>query len=788
MLKKKIFIIFSLFMVLLCCFSAVSASEDVTDDISAISDDIAVDEVVSEVDSDDESIAASNDEDLESVDDSGNESLAVQDEEQVNDVEEVDSTLTAEDDNGQTLKESNDGMTHIYVSPNGTGDGSSDINSASFSDALNTYNDNTVFHLEDGVYESDYTISKSNVHIIADNPKKAIIIGQVSFNSDVANAGTYIVDGCSFMNYNVTQSSDAGIIFLRSGSSSVHCNFTLQNCYFANNDIAMNLISFDIAGIGNARNGFSENTTLNVINCTFENNIIQRNTIKIEALSNVNIIGCTFSDIHNGNKVYSNIYIIAKYSEHKRSKTYLDPEVHISDCNFNNDDDSLSVYIESLSKNGLYLEDNIISNNQWFEFKSGSMDGVLNSLTTLTISEVNLTAGSKCNISCTLVDDMGNVINSPNLKLTINGQSYDASFVDGVYLVEYTVPDTIDSVQITDFTCSNINKLICDFEEVNLLVKSALKMNASDISDADYGENITICVNISNMESGSLTYEFIKNNEVVKTLVDSFANNVSTVNINDLSAGDYTVNIKYLEDQNFGATTITKTFTVNKANATLQLNVNPEIPVFDNITVQAVILPATAGGNVTFKIKGENQTITISGGVAEAIFDGLGEGNYTVFAIYNGDDNYNPSIEYNATFNVVKVNSTLGVEHTSIVPGENVDIIITLNKDINDNVTITVNNGEPISEKLTNGTLTYTIENIALGDYNVTVNFKGNEKYFENEASTLFTVERLESNLNISTANVDWSNPVVVSVTTDERFTGDVEVSIGDKNEIAHVV
>ena len=62
-----------------------------------------MDEVVSEVDSDDESIADLNDEDLESVDDSGNGSLAVQDEEQVNDVEEVDSTLTAEDDNGQTL-------------------------------------------------------------------------------------------------------------------------------------------------------------------------------------------------------------------------------------------------------------------------------------------------------------------------------------------------------------------------------------------------------------------------------------------------------------------------------------------------------------------------------------------------------------------------------------------------------------------------------------------------------------------------------------------------------------
>ena len=103
MLSKKFLVIFSLFMVLLCCFSAVSASEDVTDNLGVISDDVAVDEVVSVVDSDDGLIAASNDENVESVDDSGNESLAVQDEEQVNDVEEVDSTLTAEDDNGQTL-------------------------------------------------------------------------------------------------------------------------------------------------------------------------------------------------------------------------------------------------------------------------------------------------------------------------------------------------------------------------------------------------------------------------------------------------------------------------------------------------------------------------------------------------------------------------------------------------------------------------------------------------------------------------------------------------------------
>ena len=74
----------AIFLVLLCCLmGAASAAEDVSTDVVSDSvDDVAVDEVVSEVDSADDSIAAENDEDLESVDDSVSESLAVQDDEQ----------------------------------------------------------------------------------------------------------------------------------------------------------------------------------------------------------------------------------------------------------------------------------------------------------------------------------------------------------------------------------------------------------------------------------------------------------------------------------------------------------------------------------------------------------------------------------------------------------------------------------------------------------------------------------------------------------------------------------
>ena len=660
-----------------------------------------------------------------------------------------------------------DDWNHIYVSPNGTGNGSSESYPADFKQTLTVINDNTVVHMLDGNYTwkstgtSDYIkiSNKNNILIIAEHPGKVFLNSTYSTSqkSQKPEYDLNTVTNITFKNIIFHSSPFAKSVFLFKSSE----NIFFENCQFVNYTKTSKKYSFILSAS-------SSNINISIINCSFINSSTSGSII----LSDPCLIkDCTFENCSCPNGAL------------------LGVDGNISGCIFINNNVNLN--FPCVYSNNINFENNYVDSKYIASIYEGGIVTSSTNLTVLNNTQLTSTGGDVVNITAVLVDDMGNYINIPKITFSIEGKEYDATYNNGVYSVEYTVPDVDSPEEIvfdSQITSQYLSDLTVNSPFAFLFVKPALKMNASDISDADYGENITICVNISNMESGSLTYEFIKNNEVVKTLVNSFANNVSTVNINDLSAGDYTVNIKYLEDQNFGATTITKTFTINKANATLQLKINPEIPVFDNITVQAVILPATAGGNVTFKIKGENQTITIAGGVAEAIFDGLGEGNYTVFAIYNGDDNYNPSIEYNATFNVVKVNSTLGVEHTSIVPGDNVDIIITLNKDINDNVTITVNNGEPVSEKLTNGTLTYTIENIALGDYNVTVNFKGNEKYFENVASTLFTVERLESNLNVSTVNVDWSNPVVVSVTTDERFSGDVEVSIGDKTEIAHVV
>lgn len=416
--------------------------------------------------------------------------------------------------------------------------------------------------------------------------------------------------------------------------------------------------------------------------------------------------------------------------------------------------------------------------------------GIINSSTTITVldnTQLSATSGDVINITAVLVDDMGNYINIPKIDFSIDGVTYSATYKDGVYSVAYTVPEVTQPEEISfDSTPEStyLGDLTVKYQPLFLLAKPALNMTMSNVSDSVYGDNVTVKVNISNLESGNLVYQFIKDDVVVKTVTDSFSNNMSTVSVNDLPAGDYTVVVKYVEDDNFGTTTITKTFTVSKANSTVQILIDPTIPVGDNITVQAIV-PANAGGNVTFRLNTGNKTVNVGD---KAVFDALANGTYIIYAVYNGDDNYNPSEEVNVTFEVVKVNPTINIEYSTPVINENVTVTVTMNEDINGDVNVTINKLDPVVEHVVNGILVFNITNVPYGPQNITVSFTCNDKYNAGEKNILFFVNKLDVDLSISADAITYGEPLVVIVNANEKFTGEVVVKIGNLTQTANVV
>ena len=132
-----------------------------------------------------------------------------------------------------------------------------------------------------------------------------------------------------------------------------------------------------------------------------------------------------------------------------------------------------------------------------------------------------------------------------------------------------------------------------------------------------------------------------------------------------LGAGEYTVFVKYTEDYFFNDSNGQANFTINKADPELILEVFGEHPnvkkdgsnqdfgvyVKDNIFFFAN-LPADATGYVEFSLDGIVwYRAPVVDGRAEYEFGELPAGEYTLYAKYSGDDNYNPT-ESNTTFTV----------------------------------------------------------------------------------------------------------------------------------------
>ena len=672
------------------------------------------------------------------------------------------SQKTTDNDPDSKLGNFEDGLTHVYVSPIGNGNGSSQDAPADFKTTLNSIGDNSVVHMMDGNYtwtcanKNDVISikSKNNITIMAENSGKVMINSTSNYLSKEFNLDSS--NNIIFKNIIFKGSYNADyLIYLKTCN-----NISIEGCSFIDFKYKSDVLA-------------SSKSSLNIRDCYFSNCSVGTNGIILQSNGEILIYNCTFDNVSKQ---------IIKVL--KQSNNFF--KANISSCIFRelNGDSFIGI-----AGNPTVFENNTVQSSYNFELKVTGV-GIINSSTTITVldnTQLSATSGDVINITAVLVDDMGNYINIPKLDFSIDGVTYSATYKDGVYSVAYTVPEVTQPEEISfDSTPEStyLGDLTVKYQPLFLLAKPALNMTMSNVSDSVYGDNVTVKVNISNLESGNLIYQFIKDDVVVKTVTDSFSNNMSTVSVNDLPAGDYTVAIKYAEDDNFGATTITKTFTVSKANSTVQILIDPTIPVGDNITVQAIV-PANAGGNVTFRLNTDNKTVNVTD---KAVFDSLANGTYIIYAVYNGDDNYNPSEESNITFEVVKVNPTISIEYSTPVINENVTVTVTMNEDINGDVNVTINKLDPVVEHVVNGTLVFNITNVPYGPQNITVGFTGNDKYNAGEKNASFFVNKLDLDLSISADEITYGDPLVVIVNANEKFTGEVIVKIGTLNQTVNVV
>ncbi|MBQ2832003.1 Ig-like domain repeat protein, partial [Methanobrevibacter sp.] len=316
----------------------------------------------------------------------------------------------------------------------------------------------------------------------------------------------------------------------------------------------------------------------------------------------------------------------------------------------------------------------------------------------------------------------------------------------------------------------NPNSTDVTFEIVDVLKNTSV---TADIEIFD--NNITITVNVDSNATGFVEFDVTGAEEYIvyvalkdgKAILDDV-----------LIAGDYTVLITYLGDNQFNANSTVEEFTVvGHIKKDTFINAVPEV---DERTVSIEVgVDENATGYVTIAVLGQTFIVPVENGKALFSYDFL-PGTYNASVVYLGDDNFN-NASTSVSFTVIKQdvklkNTTISVDVDAV---EN-DVTITVKVDSSASGLIEFNiDGNAVYLVVNNGVATFNT-NLPAGDYNVIVTYMGDEKFNANSTSKEFAVvDHIKKNTSIfADVSVDGSL-ATIDVEVDYNASGFVEFDIG---------
>ena len=244
---------------------------------------------------------------------------------------------------------------------------------------------------------------------------------------------------------------------------------------------------------------------------------------------------------------------------------------------------------------------------------------------------------------------------------------------------------------------------------------------------------------------------------------------------------DWVANVEYLGNDYFNGNSTKTTFNVNFRNDYILYVRVANITYGENATLYAS-LPVDVDNDVVFYVNSTPYpNVKVLNGVAELTIPDLDVGEYSVVAIYPGDDKY----QYKTNITSFHVKPTdnwiLNITVEAHTYGQDTIFNVTLPKNVTKNINLTIE-GVNYTVSLINGTGNLTLNNISGGFHAVVATYEGDGRYLAKTNSTWFFIERAESQVNITQ---DGRN-ITATVTT--NATGYVKFIVNGKEQRVQIV
>ena len=363
-----------------------------------------------------------------------------------------------------------------------------------------------------------------------------------------------------------------------------------------------------------------------------------------------------------------------------------------------------------------------------------------------------------------------------SVTVNVNGKDYTEPVVNGVVNVKVSglKADTYD-VAVKYSGDNNYNTAVATSSFTVSKVDSIMDVTVDDIV---FGEDLTVEAVLPDDATGEVVI-VVDGTSYPATIIDGKA----TGTIKDLTAGDYTVSVKYAGDDKYSGVEVTEVVNVAKADAVLGV-VIADVDYGNGFVIEATLTGvnnAPLSGNVIVTVNGKEYTVEVAAdGKGIATGDKLAAGSHGFAAVWAGNDNYNIVTE-NGDFKVNKVDSSIDVAVDTIDFGEDAVISVKLADDATGEVVITVN-GEDYTAAINNGVATVTVSDLKAGDYTVAVKYAGDNNYNGATGSAEFSVLKITPDMDVTVDGAVFGEDLTVVAVLPADATGEVVITVNGKD------
>ena len=267
-------------------------------------------------------------------------------------------------------------------------------------------------------------------------------------------------------------------------------------------------------------------------------------------------------------------------------------------------------------------------------------------------------------------------------------------------------------------------------------------------------------------------------------------NGNASLDVSALDEGTYTVDITYLEDDNYCKAIFydAATITVNPKDVVIIKVDDVLIDVGDTAVIKAGLPYGTAGENVTIAVSGKGSKVAIidANGTAVAEFSDLDAGEYEIIVTYDGDDAWYGA-SANATLTVSKVYPDTSINVTDAVAENNVTVTVTLPDDATGMVFFYLND-KNYFDQVHDGVATLTLSDLAIGNYTIYTTYGGDEKYYNSiEIADFKVIANDTYEIKAESGSIQVGDEAQVTVMLPEDAEGSVFITVDNATYFASV-